>query len=252
MSMPQGGESGQSWEAGSEPGSGTGPQSGAAGPGAGPAGGPQGQPYEQPGYGQPGYAQPGQAQYGQPPSGPDAYRQQQPAYGGGGAAMAGRPISPVNEIETRVTGRRFVQYVVDVILSGIVFGLLSFALNRGHGGIHAVLVLILVLVNIAWYFLYWAYVPFARNGQTIGMTLMKIRVISASGGPASLVQLFIRSILLVLFPVWGALVGWIVMMFSRYRQRTGDHMAKTMVVRADVAPERAPTEFAGAGQAGTR
>jgi uncharacterized RDD family membrane protein YckC len=239
MSMPQGGGSGQSWEAGSEPGSGTGPQ----------AGGPQGQPYEQPGYAQPG--QPGQAQYGQPQYGQDAYGQQPPV-SGGGAAMAGRPISPVNEIETRVTGRRFVQYVVDVILSGIVFGLVSFALNRGHGGIHAVLILILVLVNIAWYFLYWAYVPFARNGQTIGMSLMKIRVISASGGPASLVQLFVRSILLVLFSVWGALVGWIVMMFSRYRQRTGDHMAKTMVVRADVAPERASAEYAGAGQAGTR
>jgi uncharacterized RDD family membrane protein YckC len=225
MSMPQGDGPGQSWEAGS---------------GSGPAGTPQGQP----GYGQPGYEQ---AQYGQPQYG----QQPPPAYGGGGA-MQGRPISPVNEIETRVTGRRFVQYIVDAILSGIVFGLLSWALNRGTGGVHAVLILILVLVNIAWYFLYWAYLPYTRNGQTIGMTLMRIRVISRDGGPASLVQLFIRSILLVLFPVWSAIVGWFVMMFSRYRQRTGDHMAKTLVVRAEIAMEPAPNEYAGAGQAGTR
>jgi uncharacterized RDD family membrane protein YckC len=231
--MPQGGGSGQSREPGSE---------------SGPAGTPQGQPYEQPQYEQP---QSGQPQYGQPQYGQPQYGQQPPPYGGGGP-MSGQPISPVNEIETRVTGRRFVQYVVDVVLSGIVFGLLSFALDRGHGGIHVLLVLILVLVNIAWYFLYWAYVPFARNGQTIGMTLMGIRVISANGGPASLMQLFVRSILLVLFPIWSALVGWIVMMSSRYRQRTGDHMAKTMVVRADIAAEPAPTQFAGAGQAGTR
>jgi uncharacterized RDD family membrane protein YckC len=228
MSMPQGGGSGQSWEAGS---------------GAGPAGTPQGQPYEQPQYGQPGneQAQYGQPQYGQPP----------PAYGGGGA-MAGRPISPVNEIETRVSGRRTVQYIVDAILSGIVFGLLSWALNRGHGGIHALLVLILVVVNIAWYFLYWAYVPYARNGQTIGMSLLGVRVISRDGGPASLVQLFIRSILLVLFTPLSLLVGIITMMASRYRQRVGDHLAKTMVVRASVEPRPVPQEYAGAGQAGTR
>jgi uncharacterized RDD family membrane protein YckC len=229
MSMPQGGGSGQSWEAGS---------------GSGPAGTPQGQPYEQAQYEQ---AQYGQAQYGQP-----QYGQQPPPPYGGGGAMAGRPISPVNEIETRVTGRRVVQYIVDAILSGIVFGLLSWGLSRGHGGIHALLVLILVLANIAWYFLYWAYVPFARNGQTIGMSLLGVRVISRDGGPASLMQLFIRSILLVLFTPMSLLVGIITMMFSRYRQRVGDHLAKTMVVRAGVEPRPAQQEFAGAGQGGTR
>jgi uncharacterized RDD family membrane protein YckC len=166
--------------------------------------------------------------------------------------MQGRPISPVNEIETRVTGRRVVQYIVDAILSGIIFGLLSWALNRGHGATHGVLVLILVLANIAWYFLYWAYVPHVRNGQTIGMSLMGIRVISVSGRPASLAQLFIRSILLVLFTPLSLLVGIITMIGSRYRQRVGDHIARTMVVRASVEPVPAPREFAGAGQAGTR
>ena len=208
------------------------------------------------GSGQPEYGPPqpeyGQAQYGQAPYGQTPYGQQPPAHGGGAAPLPGQPISPVSEIETRVTGKRFVQYVVDVILSGIVFGLLSFALDRGHGGLHALLILILVVVNIAWYFLYWAYVPFARNGQTIGMSMLGIRVISSDGGPASLAQLFIRSILLVLFPVWSALVGWIVMMGSRYRQRTGDHMAKTMVVNATMGATAGQQEFAGAGQAGTR
>jgi uncharacterized RDD family membrane protein YckC len=241
MSMPQGGGSGQSWEAGSEPGSGTGPQAGAAGPGAGPAGGPQGQPYEQPGYGQPGQAQYGQAQYGQQP----------PAYGGGGA-MEGRPISPVNEIDTRVTGRRIVQYIVDIILYGIIGSLLYFALHRGHGATGAILTAVYVVVIIAWYFLYWAYIPFARNGQTLGMSLLSIRVISRDGGPASLMQLFVRSILLILFGGISLLVGIITMMFSRYRQRVGDHIAKTMVVAARVTPSPAQPEFAGAGQAGTR
>jgi uncharacterized RDD family membrane protein YckC len=216
MSMPQGGGSGQSWE--------TGPQAGQ-------------QQYGQP----PQYGQ--QGSYGQEP-----YGQQPP----GGGTMQGRVLSPVNEGETRVTGRRVVQYLIDWVLSGIVFGLISWALDRGTGAGHAVLVLVQVIIDIAWYFVYWAFVPYVRNGQTIGMTLLGLRVISKDGGPASLIQLFVRSILLVLFPMAGAIVGFVVMLCSRYRQRTGDHMARTLVVRAAITPSPARREFAGAGQSGTQ
>jgi hypothetical protein len=64
------------------------------------------------------------------------------------------------------------------------------------------------------------------------------------------VQLAVRSILLVLFGLVSVIVGFIVMMCSRYRQRTGDHMAHTMVVRARVEPVPAQQMYAGAGQAG--
>ena len=245
--MPQGGGSGESRDAGS-----------GSSPGTGPAGAPQGQPYERPQYEQPQYEQPQyeqaqyeQAQYGQPPYGQGAYGQQPPAYGGGGA-MQGRPISPVNEIETRVTGRRIVQYIVDIILYGIVGSLISFALDRGHGVAGAILFIIMIVVQVAWYSLYWANFPYARNGQTIGMSLLGVRVISRDGGSASLMQLFARSILLVLFAPLSLLVGIITMMCSRYRQRVGDHLAQTMVVRASVTPSSTRQEFAGAGQSGSR
>ena len=165
--------------------------------------------------------------------------------------MQGRPISPVNEIETRVTGRRIVQYIIDAIIYSIVAGLISWALDRSTGGVHALLILVSVVLVVAWYLLYWAWRPYKRNGQTIGMQLMGIRV-SSNGGPASFVQLAIRSILLVLFSPLSLLVGIIVMMFSRYRQRVGDHIAKTIVVRARVEPMPARREYAGAGQAGFR
>ena len=240
--MPQGGGSGQSRDAGS-----------GSGPGTGPAGAPQGQPYDQPQHDQPQFDQPqyDQAQYGQPQYGQGAYGQPPPAYGGGGS-MPGRPISPVNEIDTRVTGRRIVQYIVDIILYGIVASLISFAFDRGHGATAAALWVIMAVIQIAWYALYWAYIPNNRNGQTIGMSLLGLRVISRDGGPASLMQLFARSILLVLFPPLSLLVGIITMMVSRYRQRVGDHLANTMVVRASVAPSYAQRQYAGAGQAGSR
>jgi len=210
---------------------------------------PQGGGSEQPEFGQ---AQYGQAPYGQAPYGQAPYGQPAPGSGGGGGPMSGQPVSPVNEIETRVTGKRIVQYIVDIILFGIVGSLLSFALDRGHGAVAAVLLIVLVLVDIAWYFLYWAYIPSARNGQTVGMSLLGLRVISAAGGPASLGQLFVRSIFIVLFGPIAWLVGIITMMASRYRQRVGDHLAKTMVVNASVGAGAGAHEFAGAGQAGSR
>jgi uncharacterized RDD family membrane protein YckC len=231
MSMPQGGESGRPWDASQQP---------------GPSGDP---PYGSPPYGDPQYGnQPyGNQQYGTPPQGGGNYGSQNP-----GGPFQGGPTSPVNEIETRVSGRRIVQYIIDAIIFGIVAGLISWALNRGSGGAHALLYVIFIAIDVLWYFLYWAYYPHTHAGQTVGMQLMQLRVISADGGPASLMQLFVRSILLVLFTPLSLLVGFITMMLSRYRQRVGDHLASTVVVRASVVPIPAQREFAGAGQAGTR
>ncbi len=187
---------------------------------------------------------PGQQQYGYPS---EAGRNAQPP-----GPVPGRAISAVSEIETRVTGRRIVQYIIDAIIYGIVAGLISWLLDRSTGGLHALLILVSVLLVIAWYLVYWALRPFKRNGQTIGMQLLDIRVIDRHGGPASFVQLAIRSILLVLFSPLSLLVGIIVMMFSRYRQRVGDHIARTIVVRARVEPMPARPQYAGAGQAGVR
>jgi uncharacterized RDD family membrane protein YckC len=238
--MPQGGGSGQPWEAGAQAGQGSGPPPGAPG---------------QPGYGEPGYGQPqyGQQQYGQPPQ----YGGGQPGPSGpepsgqpGGGAMPDRSWSPVNEGETRVSGRRVVQFIIDGILSGVIFWLVSWALDRGTGATQAVLTLIQAIVDIAWYFAYWALIPYVRNGQTFGMTLLDVRVISKDGGPASLLQMFVRS-LLIWLPL-GPVVGFVVMLCSRYRQRTGDHMARTLVVRAAMVPGPARREFADAGQSGNR
>jgi uncharacterized RDD family membrane protein YckC len=250
MSMPQGGESGQPRETGQQtdtpgqewqsrtPGQSAVPgQSGTAGQGGIPSQpGPAGQQWT----GEP----QGQYQYGAPPQGGMSGGYQD-------GPMASRPISPVNEIETRVTGRRFVQYIIDIIIYGIVGAVISWALgDRGTGAVHAVLVVVDVVVVVAWYLIYWAYVPLRRDGQTLGMSVLGIRIISANGGPAKFWQLAVRSILLVLFPFFSAVVGFIVMMCSRYRQRTGDHMAHTMVVRAQVEPMPAQQHYAGAGQAG--
>jgi len=253
--MPQGGEPGTPQDAGRPygasaqqwPGSAPG-QGGVPGQGTVPGQGVPGQagaPGQEGTSGQTWAGGPQGEQYGMPPEGGMPYGQQ-------GGPMSGRPMSPVNEIETRVTGRRIVQYIIDVILFGIGASIISFALSWGSGGVRALLALVTVVVIVAWYMLYWAAVPHRRNGQTPGMSVMGIRVISADGGMASFAQLAVRSILLILFPPVSLWVGIIVMMCSRYRQRTGDHMARTMVVQANVQPRPARPEYAGAGQSGSR
>jgi uncharacterized RDD family membrane protein YckC len=238
MSMPQGGERGQSQETGQNtempgqrwagqrrvPG-----QSGTAGQGGIPSQArppDQDWPSQQGGYG-----------YGAPPRGA----------GDEARPIAGRPISPVDKAETRVTGRRAVQYVIDVIIYDVVASVIAWVLGRGTGAVHGFLVFVIVVLDVAWYLLYWALRPYFRGGQTLGMQAMGIRVLSADGGPASFPQLAIRSVLLVLFFPLSVPVGWIVMMFSRYRQRTGDHIAKTVVVRRRGQPLAERQEYAGAG-----
>jgi uncharacterized RDD family membrane protein YckC len=238
MSMPQGGEPGRPEDTGQQtemPGqrwAGRNPvpgQSGTAGQGGIPS---QAGPHDQEWPGQQ-----DQSRYGVPPQGTDDAQW--------GSAAAGRPISPVTKAETRVTGRRAVQYIIDAIIFDIVAAVIAWAVGRGTGGVHAFLVFLVVVLDVAWYLLYWALLPHFRGGQTLGMQAMGIRVISADGGRASFLQLAVRSVLLVLFHPLSVLVGWIVMMFSRYRQRTGDHMARTVVVRRRRQP--LTEEYAGAG-----
>ena len=67
------------------------------------------------------------------------------------------------------------------------------------------------------------------------MQLLGLRVISKDGGPANMTQLFIRWICLIFdaipytWPFTG-LVGFIVILCSRHRQRIGDHLARTLVI----------------------
>ncbi len=140
--------------------------------------------------------------------------------------------APVAATETRVVFRRVVQYIIDAILVSIIPGLLYFGLDRGHGLARALGVTVAIVLSVAIHLLYWIFRPSAANGQTFGMQLLGVRVLSADGGEASKLQLFIRWIVLILDTLVAGLVGLITMLCSRRRQRIGDHLAKTIVIRA--------------------
>jgi uncharacterized RDD family membrane protein YckC len=141
-------------------------------------------------------------------------------------------VMPVDEAATRVTGRRVIQYIVDYILAGIIPGLAYWLLDRGGGFLNGLGWLLATVIALAAYYWYWVERTRTHGGQTFGMQLLRLRVISKDGAAASRAQLFIRGILLIVDTLFFGLVGFITMICSRYRQRVGDHVAGTLVVPA--------------------
>jgi uncharacterized RDD family membrane protein YckC len=179
---------------------------------------PQQQQYGQPAYGQAGT---GQQPYGQPVTGQPVTGQ--PTYG---------QLAVVPREETKVTGRRVVQYIFDYIVAGIIPGLAFWLFDRNNAAFHGFGWLIATVIALAVYFVYWVVLPYGHRGQTFGMRLMRIHVIGKDGSKASMLQLFVRGVLLIVDTfVWG-LVGLITILCSRHRQRVGDHVARTVVVPA--------------------
>lgn len=133
---------------------------------------------------------------------------------------------------TRVTGRRIVQYIIDYILAGIIPGIAYWQLDTSAGAIDGVRWFVGTVIALAAYFAYWVAIPYAMSGQTFGMKLLRLRVLSKDGDRASVLQLFIRGIFLIIDTLVFGLVGYITILCSKYRQRVGDHAARTVVVSA--------------------
>ena len=198
---------------------------------------------------------PGQQGYGQAPGSgipgqPGTYQGQQGqqgyGYEGQQQPSGGRPGpgSPINDAQTRVTGRRIVQYLIDNFAVWLIPGLVSIPFDMSSrtslhiiGGI--IFAALFILISI-WY---WVVRPHGHHGQTFGMQLLGLRVISKDGGPANMTQLFIRWICLIFdaFPynlLFTGLVGYIVILCSRHRQRIGDHLGRTLVIDTGVLQSR--------------
>lgn len=146
---------------------------------------------------------------------------------------------PVTRGEVKVTGRRVVQYLIDAFLVGLIPSLVSIPFDRSNSSFMHILGGIIAFVVFVFIgFMYWVFFTHRQAGQTLGMKLLGLRVISKGGGRANMAQLTIRWVCLILdaipytWPLTG-LVGFIVILCSRDRQRIGDHLGRTLVVRSD-------------------
>lgn len=134
--------------------------------------------------------------------------------------------SPQLGTEGNVIWRRVVAVLIDLILVGIISSLLGALVFRGR------LAALGSLVGLLLSFAYYIYLE-GTYGQTIGKMALGIVVVTENGeaieyGPAA-----IRTVLRVIdvLPVLY-LLGFIVVLVTDRKQRLGDIVANTVVVRA--------------------
>ena len=168
----------------------------------------------------------------------------------------GRHPAPVSEAQTRVSWRRVFQYWIDAFLVSVIPYVVSIPFDRSsHTSLHIIGGIVAFVLFLIIGFWYWVIRPRSSNGQTFAMKWFGLRVVSKNGGPATTVQYFIRWIGLIVdaFPwVWPftGLLGLLVMVVSRYRQRVGDHMARTLVISEGLTPGQAQ-QYAVDGPSGS-
>ncbi len=157
-------------------------------------------PYGQP----PEYQQPaGYPPYGQQPG----YQYQ--SYGQGQLQYVG-------------VGRRFLALLIDAIVVGVVSSFLIL-LFRNAPAASAFLSMIIVFS----YFI----VLEATQGATLGKMALGLRVVKTNGAAITWADSVVRNLLRIIDSLFGYLVGAILIWTSPLKQRLGDRVAKTVVVR---------------------
>jgi uncharacterized RDD family membrane protein YckC len=88
--------------------------------------------------------------------------------------------------------------------------------------------------NILFFLIYIGYYTYLEGtrGQTIGKMVTKIKVVREDGGDIDISTAFIRNILRIVDGLFVYLVGAILIWRSSKKQRLGDMIAKTVVVKA--------------------
>ena len=125
---------------------------------------------------------------------------------------------------------RLVSIIIDIIILGLIIGILGSIMGLGMmepGSVPWWLGLFYFIVYLA----YFTYLEGSR-GQTIGKMITKIKVVREDGGKIDMNQALTRNILRIIDGLILYLVGAILIWRSDKKQRLGDRVAKTVVVKA--------------------
>jgi uncharacterized RDD family membrane protein YckC len=147
-------------------------------------------------------------------------------------ATTRRP-SPADRLDVHVTGRRIVATLIDGLLIGSLYGIMTALFGTVSRGEHtswtttmpaAATVLYAALVA-GYYLLLETY-----RGQTLGKMVTGIRVVDAAGGRPSFRAIVIRTVLRLVDGVASYLVAFVCTVATPRRQRLGDLAAGTLVL----------------------
>ncbi len=142
---------------------------------------------------------------------------------------------------TRVAGRRCLQFLLDRLIVGvpvIMLGIIATVVVTTTVGPRHLALFSLVLLSVLFplwiaatlFFDTWW--PHRHGGQTPAMRWLGLRVVSTNGGEPPLRAYLVRTVLLVVDGFLWGLLGLTLILVSSRRQRLGDMVAHTLVVRA--------------------
>ena len=118
-------------------------------------------------------------------------------------------------------GPRFLAILIDSIIIGVVAGILNVIFR--NSGLSGAITGLLALA----YFI----VLEATQGATLGKMALGLRVTRTDGAPISWTESIIRNLLRIIDGLFVYLIGAILIWTSPLKQRLGDRVAKTVVVR---------------------
>ncbi|MCK9565000.1 MAG: RDD family protein [Methanothrix sp.] len=138
--------------------------------------------------------------------------------------------NPIEVREYQGIGIRLVSLIIDNIIIGIIIGAIGSMIGFSMMT-HKVAPLWIGLLYFVIYIGYFTLLE-GSKGQTIGKMVTKIKVIGEDGKPIDMNQALIRNILRIIDGLFAYLIGAILIWRSDKKQRLGDNIAKTIVVKA--------------------
>ena len=137
-------------------------------------------------------------------------------------------------------GDRLIAVILDTVLMLVLFGVVGMWAGSRWGGITTSgfdvagtgAVVTLAIVVILGFIYPW--LCEGLLGMTLGKAVAGVKVINEDGAPCGLGPSLIRNILRIIDALFLYLVGYFIAIFSRLRQRLGDHLARTYVVEKEL------------------
>lgn len=160
-------------------------------------------------------------------------------------AAVERPEAPASNLSAtapdpaEVVGRRIGAALLDILVLAVVFVVLGLALGEGEttdGGAEITLetggTLLYLAIVLGYYF-----ATEAAWGQTLGKKALGLTVVTTDGAPAGVGAVALRTVLRLIDSLpFLYLLGFIVMLATKRKQRLGDLAAGTTVTRATSRP----------------
>ncbi len=138
--------------------------------------------------------------------------------------------------EKEVILHRILAVIIDYIVMGILSAvILGASIGPGlatssPGAFIGGLIMSLVLIVVLWIF--YGVVMESWRGQTVGKMVMGIIVVKENGEPCTLAAAFLRNLFRIIDILPNLyLIGFIVMAITEKKQRIGDRLAGTVVVK---------------------